>query len=470
MEISSKQERGKAGGRGKASARMKLTDATVKALPDGSRVYDTALPGFGVYVTPAGVRSYFAAFRVAGKDRRITIGRADVLTADKARREAKALMGAAERGVDPVEERRREAREAGRETLAEFWSAEYLPTMRKQWKPGTVGTNTWLWENRLGKALGKKRLAEITRADVVRFLRDHEDAPVVANQSFRLLRAMLNRALDLELIPTNPASRVKQHAEKGRERFLTVEEVQRLFAAIAEEERLGGLASVERAEPSQLDPAKVSSLIERLAKAGKAPKRTKSGALDKRQFEEPTSRGISPFAAGLFRLLIYTGARLTEIQLARWDWVRWEERVLALPDSKTGARRVPLNEQAIAELRRLQQLRSQDTWIIEGRLAGAALVNPQKPWQRVRRAAGLEDVRIHDLRHSFASFAVAGGMALPLVGKMLGHSQARTTERYAHLADAPMLDAAELVGALIVDAVARPAAKVEDIAEGRRVR
>lgn len=177
--------------------------------------------------------------------------------------------------------------------------------------------------------------------------------------------------------------------------------------------------------------------------------------------KEGESRGLTPHAAGLFRLLIYTGARLGDILNAQWAFWDRDARALRLPDSKTGKKNVWLNALAIGELEKLWAIRRQERWVIEGLRPGNRLVNPQKAWQRVGAAAArklseegaaeeavktMTETRIHDLRHSYASFAVGSGLPLYLVGKALGHAEARTTERYAHIAENPIRDAADVVG------------------------
>lgn len=148
-----------------------------------------------------------------------------------------------------------------------------------------------------------------------------------------------------------------------------------------------------------------------------------------------------------------------EILALRWAWVNLEPRVIDLPDSKTGARRIALPAPAVELLASLAR-EAGNPHVIVGRIAGARLVNLQKPWRRIRKAAGLDDVRIHDLRHSFASVAVAGGASLPLIGALLGHSQAKTTQRYAHDANDPRLAAADAVGATIAARLRGEAAEI----------
>jgi integrase len=149
--------------------------------------------------------------------------------------------------------------------------------------------------------------------------------------------------------------------------------------------------------------------------------------------------------AGAIRLLLLTGARVSEVLSARWDWVAWDRRVIELPDSKTGAKPLFLSEAAVAALRNLRDDEDQP-FIIRGRFADRPLVNLAKPWRRVCALAKLEGVRIHDLRHTAASIGVATGTSLPIIGRLLGHSQSQTTQRYAHVDRDPALIAADKIG------------------------
>jgi integrase len=166
-------------------------------------------------------------------------------------------------------------------------------------------------------------------------------------------------------------------------------------------------------------------------------------ALSKAISQGLTSGTLSPWAAGAIRLLVFTGARLSEILTLRWDHVDGE--LLRLPDSKTGAKTIILNAPAKAVLAELPHLPG-NPFVICGDKAGAHLVNLQKAWRRVREAAGLDDVRLHDLRHTNASLGVASGLSLPLIGGLLGHRHPATTARYTHLYDDPMREAAEKIG------------------------
>jgi len=159
-----------------------------------------------------------------------------------------------------------------------------------------------------------------------------------------------------------------------------------------------------------------------------------------------------PSSIAATRLLILTGCRLGEIMMLRWEHVDIPGKALRLPDSKTGAKVVHLGQPAIDVLDNIRRLEG-NPWVIVGTLPGARLSDLQPFWQRVRARAGLKDVRIHDLRHTFASTAVASGQGLPMIGKLLGHTQVQTTARYAHLAADPVKSAAEQVSASIAAAL-----------------
>ena len=269
--------------------------------------------------------------------------------------------------------------------------------------------------------------------------------PGTGNGALRLLRNVLAEAVKLELLPTNPAAGVKLHQLQKREEHLDAAEVRILLDAIEIEENLGWLPTPKR--------------------IGEAKKGVRGGKGKK----DERGRGITSHAAGLLRLLVYTGARLREIMHARWSWVRWEDREIALPDSKTGARRIALSPPAIRTLEFLAKIRTAGSpWIIEGQVEGCAMVNASKPWLRVKaRAVELyharrekaklppvkttpfDSLRLHGLRHTNASLAAGSGLSLLHVGAVLGHAQSRTTERYSHLRRNAALDTVDKIAELL---------------------
>ncbi len=153
---------------------------------------------------------------------------------------------------------------------------------------------------------------------------------------------------------------------------------------------------------------------------------------------------ITPWIAAAVRLLLFTGARLSEILTLRWSEVDFDNGLLRLPDSKTGAKTIYLPPPAIEVLRTLPRIDG-DPHVICGAKSGAHLVNLEKPWRQVRKAADLGDVRLHDLRHTFASVAARNGLSLPVIGALLGHSQPATTARYAHPSADPLREAASRI-------------------------
>lgn len=160
----------------------------------------------------------------------------------------------------------------------------------------------------------------------------------------------------------------------------------------------------------------------------------------------------SPFVIALVKLLVFTGARLNEILTLEWAWIYFGRGEARLPDSKTGAKTLHLPPPAMSVLSTLPRVEG-NPYVIVGERTGRHLVNAERPWRSIRASAGLEGVRLHDLRHGFASVAAASGMGLPIIGKMLGHTQAQTTQRYAHLASDPVKAAAAVVAGKIADAM-----------------
>jgi integrase len=252
--------------------------------------------------------------------------------------------------------------------------------------------------------LQHRLLRDVTRNDIVRLHSSLTDKRYQANRVVALLSKFFNWCESQGHRPdgTNPCRHVERFGEAKRERFLSSEELTRLGEALRAAE---------------------------------------------------TERTASPWVIGAIRLLALTGARLSEILTLKWEFVDFERATIRLPDSKTGAKTVYLNAPALTVLAELPRFDG-NPFVIVGERKGARLVNIQKPWRRIRKAARLDDVRLHDLRHSFASVAAAGGMSLPIIGALLGHSQPQTTHRYAHLAAHPLRAASETIAGQIAGALA----------------
>ncbi len=270
--------------------------------------------------------------------------------------------------------------------------------------------------------------------------------PFQANRMLAVVGSMYGFASRVGILDegTNPARRVENFPEHRRERFLTSDELERLGAAIREAETKGIPWKVDEAKPNARHLARQENRFTRL----------------------------DPFAAAALRLLLFTGCRLREILHLKWEHVDLERGLLFLPDSKTGRKTVVLNAPAVAVLTRLARLGS---YVIPGQtrkkpspgrlgqtIAIAFLLadNPgrpradlKRPWEAVAKRAGLGGVRIHDIRHTFASFGAGSGLGLPIIGKLLGHTQSVTTARYAHLDNDPLRRASESIAGRIAEAM-----------------
>lgn len=423
----------------------RLSDRLLGALtpPATGRlvVRDSDIRGFRLEVRPSGAASWYLLYRVRG-DRRLRrhrIGSAGEggVRAQEARRRASEIREAAQLGEDILE-----TPPPALASLEELW-ALYAPQAR--WRERTRAEHTRLWTKHIKpEPWASKPPQEIRPAEVIAWHNAMQGTPALANSCLRLLRAMLNHAIRLELMtPPNPTAQAAPHKLRRRERYLSPAEWEAVWKAIGEEVEAG------QAQPSRAARKRTG---ESKGQGGK-------GMVE----EEP--RGISTHAGALFRLLMLTGCRLREIMHARWEWVDWNRCELLLPEetTKTGFRPVPLSAPAMAILRELRPLRSCE-WIIEGARDGQPMQEARRPWLRVLKRAEVPHVRLHDLRHSFASLAVERGVPLMLAGGLLGHKQARTTERYAHRAETAQRAAAEKVGREI-ERIVTGGAKVEEVGE-----
>ncbi|WP_170576424.1 tyrosine-type recombinase/integrase [Ruegeria atlantica] len=369
----------------------KLTKRAVEALPVEAKdyfVWDSQIAGFGVRVMPSGAKTYQAQYRKGGRTRRVSIGRHGKITVDEARKLAKELMGQVAKGENPAEEIAQHRRAP---TVAALCERFFDTHVKERCKPSTQGEYRRAIDLFVVPAIGSFKVVDVERKDIAELHHKFRGKPYQANRTLGVLSKMFNLAEIWGLRPdgSNPCRHVPKYREEKRERYLSQDELQRLGQVLSEAER---------------------------------------------------DSSESPFVVAAFRLLILTGCRLGEIQTLQWSFIT--DAGMELPDTKTGARRIPLPQAARAVLSALPRL-ADNPYVIAGAVRGHYATDLQKPWRRIRKRAGLHDVRIHDLRHTYASNAVSSGMPIQMVGRLLGHSQIQTTMRYAHLADDPVRQAAE---------------------------
>jgi integrase len=396
----------------------KLTKRTVDAAVPQGRDYflwDDDLPGFGLRVFGSGKKSYVAQYKIGGRGgrtRRMSLGLTTKLTADEARRKAGKILGAVSDGRDPASEREDARKALTVAELANLYLAEGKAEKPNK-KASSWAADRSNIERHIKPLLGRIIARSLTQTNIARFQRDVAAGKTKANvktgrhgraiveggkgtaaRSLAVLGALLQFGVGRGQLAANPAKGVRLFKGDKKERFLSEKEVATLADTLTELE----------------------------------------------------GEALNPMMAAAIRLLMLTGCRKTEILSLRWVYVDAERACLRLPDSKTGAKVVPL---ATAALELLHELPRTAEWVLPAAKGKGHLVGLQKAWETVRDKAKMPGLRLHDLRHSFASFAVADGHSLYMIGKVLGHKQARTTEGYAHLAADPIKAVADRTAARI---------------------
>ncbi len=389
--------------------------------------YDSDLTGFGVRVMPSGAKSYIVEYRPHGggrgvHKRRITVGKIGALTPEQARKAAADMLARVRLGDDPAEEIARKRVALTVADLCSAFESEHLATKVKR---RTAEAHA-LALARLKVAHGSLKAEALTKHQVAALHVKMHDAPSAANRALAVWGKLFAWGAARGLVPNgfNPARGVERYREQGRERFLTGEELARLGETLRRGETVGLEWAADEAKPM----------------AKHAPKQ------ESRRFK------LDPFAVAAIRLLILTGARLREILYARWAQIDLERGILFLGESKTGRKPIYLSAAAQAVLAGMPRIEG-NPYIIAGAKDGAPRADLNKPWRSVRRTAGLEGLRLHDLRHSFASVGAGASFGLPIIGKLLGHTQPATTQRYAHLDADPLRRAAETIGATLAAAM-----------------
>lgn len=395
-----------------------FTEAALAKLPPGPAryvVFDPTLPAFGLRVEPRNrkgrvVRTFQLSYRVGGRLRMATLGRLGVVTLDNARREARRMLGVVAERKDPLAELDAERKALTVREAAARWMKDHVQARRK---PATVRNYRLALDNHILPALGAVSVRQLATPDVQKLHTTLSGTPFLANRVVAALSAFCSWCERTGFRPprSNPCLGIERYAEQGHRRYLSADEYARLGRAIRD---------ARRAET------------------------------------------VSPAPLAAIELLLLTGCRPAEVLTLQWAHVDLKGAALHLPDSKTGRKTVYLPPQAVTLLKKWPRFTSPYVFPGTGKkVKGAHLVNVNKPWRTLRTAAGLEDVRLYDAcRHSFASVGIsAHGHALSVVGELLGHGQAATTKRYAHLHADTARAAAQAIGGTIAGAMRKRTGK-----------
>ncbi|MBS0271768.1 MAG: tyrosine-type recombinase/integrase [Proteobacteria bacterium] len=373
----------------------KFTKRFVESIaPDPEKTlkfWDAEIKGFGLVVLPSGRRTYCIEYRNADQvKKRLKIGVHGHITTEEARDLAKRGLGQVAHGHDPAEQKK----QVNNLTTVEDLTNNYLERHGYKKRPKSLQEDQKLLQNIILPSLGRLKVLYITRRELESLHKNYQNTPYQANRTLALLSKMFSLAVSWGWREDNPASGILKYQEEKRDRWLNEEELERLWTV------LDGY------------PKHITAYV--------------------------------------FKFLLLTGARKGEALGATWDQFDLEKKVWTKPSHLTKQKKkehLPLSEKAIGVLRIVKNVSPfPSLYVFPGRLAGAPLKEIKTFWKRVLKESKLENIRIHDLRHTHASHLVSSGLSLSIVGKLLGHTQASTTQRYAHLADEPLRQAAEVFG------------------------
>ena len=408
-------------------SRDKLTKRIIDAAEPQSRrfvLWDSQLAGFGIRVTPAGVKTFILRYRPRGTSvkRYMTLGRWGPLTVDQARERTKEILGAVAAGKDPATDAASLRRAATLERVCAEFLSEHVAAKRK---PRTAESYRHALHHHVLPKLGKRKIHEVTHLDIEKLHLGLASTPPMANYVVAVLASMFSWAARRGHLAMdhNPAKRIERYEEEGRERFLDNDEMLRLGAALHAAETTGIPWNVDLAKPT----------------AKHAPKAKNRFTL------------IDPFAVAAIRLLTLSGCRVREILDLQWAHVDIVQGGLVLPASKTGRKIVLLGAPALQVLSSLPRV---GRYVFPGNEADKPRADLKRPWTAIKKEAGLEGLRLHDLRHTFASVGANAGLGLQVVGKLLGHAQPRSTQRYFHFSEAYTRAASEQISEKIAAAMA----------------
>ena len=372
-----------------------------KPRPNKYDVWDDVISGLALRVGTSGYRSFFLRRTVRGRIRSATIGNADTMTVPEARREARRLIA---RFIEPAR------KDNGPKTLGrpmDAFAGEFLERYARHWKPSTLADSTYIVRTRILPAFGHLTVDAITVEHVKDWFASVADRPGSANRAMPTLSVMMRMAEVWGYRPhnSNPCKNTRRYRTEPKERFLTADEMARLNAVLTRDEF------------------------------------------------------YCPHIVAIVRLLMLTGCRLGEILSVEWDWIK--DKRIHLPDSKSGPRTVWLSSAARAVIDAIPRYSPDCPFLFPARPPTRHVQGVEYQWTHIRNEAGLPGLRIHDLRHSWASVAAMNGVDMVTVAKLLGHALVETTERYAHLSDRSVADAADRVSNRIHAALAGRGAERE---------
>ena len=357
-------------------------------------VRDDVVTGLALTIQPTGVRTYFLARMVRGRRRYATIGSTDAMTIPEARREARRLIASY---IEPAKT------DNGPRTPGypmDAFAEEFLERYARHWKPKTLTASTYVVRNHILPAFGHMTVDAITVEHVRDWFASMADRPGNANRAMPTLSVMMRMAelWGYRRHNSNPSKNTRRYKTQARERFLTAEEMARLNAVLTRDEFW------------------------------------------------------CPHIVAIVRLLMLTGCRFGEIAALEWDWIKGKR--IHLPDSKSGPRTVWLSDAARAVIDAIPRYGEDCPYLFPGRPPTRPIDNIAFQWTRIREEADLPGLRLHDLRHSWASTAAMNGVGMETIAKLLGHALVETTERYVHLSDRSVAEAADRVSGRIGAALA----------------
>lgn len=354
-------------------------------------VWDDDIKGFGIRVKASGIKSYIIQYRDGRQSCRMTLGRHGVLTPEEARKAAKIELGKVAKGGNPARERKENRAAPNMRAFADDYMERHATPNKR---PGPAREDRSMLDRIVLPKLGSRKVKDVTRRDIESLLLSLKDKPYQANRVRALLSKMFSLAVGWRWRTDNPVLGIPKFQEHKRDRWLRNDELARL-----------------------------------------------RDALD----DSPNQR-----AANVVRLLLLTGARRSEVMTATWDQFDLTRAVWTKPAHTTKQKRmehVPLSSQALALLEAIRnEADKENPYVFPGNATGKPLIDIKKFWSDIRAKAKLGDVRLHDLRHTYASHLVSAGESLAIVGRLLGHTQPQTTQRYSHLADDPLRAATEKFG------------------------